>query len=538
MKGIYLTLVLLFCGAFTVIGQHNVRIMISLDPKAIIVNRGLDKGMTGISAINEVSYKNQIQSIDKLYTGKISHRNILLLQFGATTNTDILLEEYNALPEVANAEIDHTGSTAGVEGFTPNDANYPKQWGMNNDGTFANAFSIAGADVEMQKAWEIEQGDPNITVCILDSGVKLDHPEFQGRLWTNTKEIAGNGLDDDDNGLIDDFYGWDFVNSDNDPTDDLGHGTNVAGITAASGNNNIGYAGVDWNCKVMAIKGIDANSSGFYSWWISGIYYAVDNGANVINMSLGGNSNSAILKDAINYAVDKGVVVVVCMMNTNSQNTFYPAAFPAVIAVGSTDPDDTRTAPFFWSASSGSNYGTHISVVAPGNFIFGLHYKSNTNYTSYWGGTSQATPLVAGIASLLLAQKPSRTPAEIKSIIQSTSEDQVGDPLEDIEGWDKYYGYGRVNAFKALSQILSLKDPLAKNEQAFVYPNPAKETFKVDFPSGAEHVQIINFLGTIILEKHLSGQLSEEFIITQTGMYFIVISLGNHIITTKLLVTN
>lgn len=512
--------------------------MISLDPKAIIVNRSLDKGMTGISAIDEVSYKNQIQSIEKLFTGKKSQRNILLLQFEATTNTDELLTEYNALPEVTIAEIDHIGSTAGVEGLTPNDANYSKQWGMNNDGTFANAFSIAGADVEMQKAWEIEQGDPNITVCILDSGVKLDHPEFQGRLWTNTKEIAGNGLDDDDNGLIDDFYGWDFVNNDNDPTDDLGHGTNVAGITAASGNNNIGYAGVDWNCKVMALKGIDENNSGFYSWWISGIYYAVDNGANVINMSLGGNSNSAILKDAINYAVDKGVVVVVCMMNTNSQNTFYPAAFPAVIAVGSTDPDDTRTAPFFWSASSGSNYGTHISVVAPGNFIFGLHYKSNTNYTSYWGGTSQATPLVAGIASLLLAQKPSRTPAEIKSIIQSTSEDQVGDPLEDIEGWDKYYGYGRVNAFKALSQILSLKDPLAKNEQAFVYPNPAKETFKVDFPSGAEHVQIINFLGTIILEKHLSGQLLEEFIITQTGMYFIVISLGNHIITTKLLVTN
>ena len=258
----------------------------------------------------------------------------------------------------------------------------------------------------------------------------------------------------------------------------------------------------------------------------------------MLSICLWGNSNSAILKDAINYAVDKGVVVVVCMMNTNSQNTFYPAAFPAVIAVGSTDPDDTRTAPFFWSASSGSNYGTHISVVAPGNFIFGLHYKSNTNYTSYWGGTSQATPLVAGIASLLLAQKPSRTPAEIKSIIQSTSEDQVGDPLEDIEGWDKYYGYGRVNAFKALSQILGLKDPLAKNEQAFVYPNPAKETFKVDFPSGAEHVQIINSLGTIILEKQLSGQLLEEFIITQTGMYFIVISLGNHIITTKLLVTN
>jgi len=534
MKGIYLTLVLLFCGAFTVIGQHNVRIMISLDPKAIIVNRSLEKGVTGISSIDKVSIKHQIQSIVKLFTGKKSQRNILLLQFDETTNPDKIIAEYNALPEVTIAEIDHIGSTAGVEGLTPNDANYSKQWGMNNDGTFANSFSIAGADVEMQKAWEIEQGDPNINVCILDSGVKLDHPEFQGRLWTNTKEIAGNGLDDDDNGLIDDFYGWDFVNNDNDPTDDLGHGTNVAGITAASGNNNIGYAGVDWNCKVMALKGIDENNSGFYSWWISGIYYAVDNGANVINMSLGGNSNSAILKDAINYAVDKGVVVVVCMMNTNSQNTFYPAAFPAVIAVGSTDPDDTRTAPFFWSTTSGSNYGSHISVVAPGNFIYGLHYNSNTNYNSYWGGTSQATPLVAGIASLLLAQKPSRTPAEIKSIIQSTAEDQVGDPLEDIEGWDKYYGYGRVNAYKALSQILSV-DAINRDEFQ-IFPNPALHSFKVKYPENSTSIRIFNSLGQIIFAKKLKGESEEQFELFQSGIYFVQINKDRQIIAEKLII--
>ncbi len=534
MKGIYLTLVLLFCGAFTVIGQQNVRIMISLDPKAIIANRSLDKGMTGISAIDEVSYKNQIQSIEKLFTGKKSHRNILLLQFEASTNTDELLAEYNALPEVAMAEIDHTGSTAGVEGLTPNDANYSKQWGMNNDGSFANAPSIAGADVEMQKAWEIEKGDPNIIVCILDSGVKLDHPEFAGRIWNNSNEIPGNNIDDDDNGLIDDVKGWDFVNNDNDPTDDLGHGTNVAGITAASGNNNIGYAGVDWNCKVMALKGIDENSSGFYSWWISGIYYAVDNGAKVINMSLGGSSGSTIMEEAINYAVDNGVVVVVCMMNTNSQNTFYPAGFPAVIAVGSTDPDDTRTAPFFWDALSGSNYGSHISVVAPGNFIYGLHYKSNTNYTSYWGGTSQATPLVAGLASLLLAQKPSRTPAEIKSIIQSTAEDQVGDPLEDIEGWDKYYGYGRVNAFKALSQILRIDE--INRAEIQIFPNPALHSFKVKYPANSTSIKIYNSIGQIIIAKKLNGELEDQFELVNSGIYFIQINIDRQIITNKLII--
>ena len=123
-------------------------------------------------------------------------------------------------------------------------------------------------------------------------GIKFDHPELSGRIWYNYDEIPGNGIDDDNNTFIDDTKGWDFVNSDNDPTDDYGHGTNVTGIIGSNGNNSIGYAGVDWHCKLMIMKGINSSNWGYYSWWIGGINYIVGKGVNVINMSVGGTDVS------------------------------------------------------------------------------------------------------------------------------------------------------------------------------------------------------------------------------------------------------
>ncbi|MGB0897575.1 MAG: S8 family serine peptidase, partial [Flavobacteriaceae bacterium] len=192
---------------------------------------------------------------------------------------------------------------------------------------------------------------------------------------------------------IDDLTaGWDFINNDNNPTDDHGHGTNVAGIVLASGNNAIGYAGVNWNSRVMICKALNSTNSGSYAAIAGSIYYAVDNGAKVISMSIGGSGNSVTLSDAIDYCYNNGVVLVACMMNFNNNVNYYPAAYTNVIAVGSTDPDDKRSNPFFWSNTSGSNYGNHIDLVAPGNYMYGLSYSSDTNYGSYWGGTSQATP--------------------------------------------------------------------------------------------------------------------------------------------------
>lgn len=409
-----------------------------------------NKSLFGNKKIDRIGIKFHLQNARSQSTGKTNKEPVYILRFSKGTNIQQVIEEYKNSGFIEYAEPDFIGKGCGGP-IHPNDAFYYRQWGLHNDGSFSYGTAVAGADIGMENAWGIQQGNSNIIVGVIDSGTKLDHPEFSGRIWTNNKEIAANGIDDDNNGRIDDVNGWDFANSDNNPTDDLGHGTNVAGIIGANGNNAIGYAGVDWNCKLMILKGLNSNNFGYYSWWAEAVTYAVDNGAKVINMSLAGTGYSSTLQNAVNYALSHNVTVVAAMSNENSSTINYPAAFAGVIAVGSTDPNDNRSNPFFWSASSGSNYGSHISVVAPGNYIFGLHYQSNTNYDYYYGGTSQATPHVAGLAALLLAGNPNLLPAQIKSIIEITSEDRVGNPAEDSPGWDQYYGYGRINAFKALS---------------------------------------------------------------------------------------
>lgn len=390
-----------------------------------------------------------------------------------------ILKKY---PEIKHIEPDYISEGGGKKYDvlqTPNDALYNRQWGVFNNGT----FNISGmpftsendADADIDLAWDFETGDPNMLIAVPDTGFRLTHPELAGRIWTNSNEIANDGIDNDNNGLIDDVNGWDFVNNDNNASDDHGHGTNCSGILLSKGSNSIGYAGVNWNLKLLPLKVLDSNNSGQYSWMANSIYYAVDRGVKIISMSIGGTGNSTILQDAIQYAITNNVVFVTCMMNFNNNTTYYPAGYAStmdIIAVGSTDSDDDRTAPFFWSTTSGSNYGNHITVVAPGNYIYGLSSSSDTNYNSYWGGTSQATPLVAGIASLLLSRNPNLTPLQIKNLLKSTAQDQVGLPSEDLPGFDQYMGWGRVNAFNAF-QTLSNENFTISNQE-FSYINPVK----------------------------------------------------------------
>jgi subtilisin family serine protease len=490
----------------------------------------------GNNKVDSITQKFHALKIRKQSTGRKSKQHIYIIKFSQGTNIQQVINEYYKTGEIEYAEPDHKGSGGGTQGITPNDQYFSRQWGLKNDGTFSLSPSIAGADIDMDNAWTLEQGDSSIIVGIIDSGTKLDHPEFKGRIWTNHNEIPNNGIDDDNNGYIDDVKGWNFANTNNNPNDDFGHGTNVAGILGANGGNSIGYGGVDWNCKLMILKGLDNANFGFYSWWSDAIYYAVDNGAKVINMSLGGTSTSTTLQNAVSYALNNNVVVVACMMNTNSNTIYYPAGFSGVIAVGSTNSNDSRSNPFFWSSTSGSNYGNHISVVAPGNFIYGLNYQSNTNYNSYWGGTSQATPLVSGVAALLLAQNPSRKPAEIKSIIETTAKDQVGTSSEDTPGWDQYYGHGRINAFNALSFSTSISSSSSEDQNLTLFPNPTNRDFTVIFQSTTKQIEVFNSLGKLLQIKNVTGQTVQNFQIMDTGIYYIRISTDKQTITRKLIV--
>jgi subtilisin family serine protease len=357
-----------------------------------------------------------------------------------------------------------TASAARMSGMAadPDDLFFIRQYGLKNTGTrsFAGIQGKAGADIEAVEAWGIEPGGDSIVVAVLDGGLNTNHPDIASRVWVNAKEIPGNAKDDDANGYVDDVNGWAFANGGDDEDipgspdvyDGLGHGTNVAGIIGAIGGNEIGMAGVA-RCRIMPVKVLNDSNWGYYSWWAAGIRYAVDNGARIINLSLGGeDGNVTSLRGAVEYALAHNVTLVSSMGNERSAAAQYPAAFPGVIAVGATGPDDRWVEQFPWdnTGTKGSNFGPHISVCAPGNIIYGLHYASTGNYDSYWSGTSQAAPHVAGVCALLLAQDPTRKPADLKRLVEAGAEDQVGDGVLDTPGFDTHYGFGRLNALRSL----------------------------------------------------------------------------------------
>ncbi len=326
----------------------------------------------------------------------------------------------------------------------PKDSNFSKQWIYKNEGNLDFIFSKNDADIDMEYAWSIQQGNKGISVAIIDTGVDYLHPDLANRMWSNVHEIPANGIDDDNNGYIDDVRGYDFAENDNDPMDSNGHGTHVAGIIGAEAGNDTGFIGIDWNCKLMPLKVVKDNNTSTYSDYAAAVYYAVAKGAKVINLSLTSYNPSAVLDGAFEYAHSQGVVIVVAMANNGNTTTHYMAQNPYSIAVGATTPSDKR--------ASFSNYNNYIDVVAPGSVIFGLNKFDHTDNNYTMNGTSQAAPLVSGLVSLLLAQDLTRTPEQIREILHTSSEDQIGPSHEDTPGFDHYFGYGRINAFDALSQ--------------------------------------------------------------------------------------
>ena len=491
-------------------------------PNAVQVISNQAFAMHGVDRICE---ELSISSI--ALTGNIKEARTYQLRFAQSVDMEHARELFHGTGLFEYVEPNYLGEGGGKMGLLPNDSHFSRQYSFNNDGSFSLSAAVIDADIDMDLAWDVEQGDSNIVVAVLDAGFRMFHPEVSGRLWTNYNDPL-DGSDNDNNTYVDDRQGWDFVNDDNDPTDDHGHGTNVAGIIVANGNNSLGYAGVDWNCKLMVCKILDQNNQGFYSWWAEAIYYAVDNGAHVLNMSVGGSSMSVLLRDAVNYAYNNGVTIVACMMNENNNVTYYPAGYQNTIAVGSTDANDERSDPFFWSSTSGSCYGSHIDIIAPGNYIYGLSHSSNFNFNSYWGGTSQAAPHVAGVCALLLAQNPNRTPDDLRNILINSAEDEVGDPLEDVPGFDIYYGHGRLNAYQALTQ--SNVDLSEQTKPAFsVYPNPSSESINI---TGLEfrNLKLYNSAGQLCLERSFYSPVKDYTLNTNNlpaGVYLMSLSGSN-----------
>ena len=323
----------------------------------------------------------------------------------------------------------------------PNDKGFPDQWSLRNIG--ANVPNgKPGADIHATDAWGVTTGDSTLIVAVCDTGIRLTHPDLAPRIWTNTGEIPDNGMDDDGNGYVDDVHGYNFYYDTNDNGDRHGHGTAVSSILGAATNDSIGIAGVDWSCKIMPVAVLNDHGGGDFEQIALGVYYAVNNGARVISMSLAGDEPSEALRAAFQYAIGRGTFIATAMGNDGGPVPLYPAAFPEAFAVGATDGFDGR--------AGFSSFGPHIDAVAPGVGITVLSAFDDTTAFRV-SGTSASTPMVAGLASLLLASHHGRlTPEQIRDIIEFTADDGIGDPFEDEPGWDQFYGYGRINCDRAL----------------------------------------------------------------------------------------
>jgi len=353
-------------------------------------------------------------------------------QTDSTALEGIYLLELIPGSDVLQAAEAFAGNAA-VEWAEPDYLAYPTT--IPDDDYFADQWGLT--QIDAPQAWDLSTGAANLTIAMIDSGVQFTHPDLTGKLWTNPGETAGNGLDDDNNGYIDDLHGWDFVNLDNDPADDNGHGTQTAGVAGAASNNGIGVAGVCWNCTLMPVKVMSAGGVANYSDIAAGVLYAARKGARVINISLGGYSESSALLAAIQSATETyNAVVVAGTGNDHLDTPFYPAAYPQVLAVAATGPGDV-----LWGES---NYGDWVDLSAPGVNI----------HTTFLGGdygsvdgTSLSTAFVSGVAGLLRSHYPDWSGEMVRAQLLHTAEDI--DALNP--GLSGLLGRGRVNAYQALS---------------------------------------------------------------------------------------
>jgi subtilisin family serine protease len=347
---------------------------------------------------------------------------------------------------------------------TPNDPLFDELYGLHNTG---QTGGTPGADIDAVSAWDVFKGSDNVIVVVIDTGIDYTHEDIAGNAWTNPGEIPGNGIDDDGNGFIDDIHGWDFVNNDNDPMDDHGHGTHCSGTIGAVGNNGIGVVGVNWDVSIMGVKFLNSGGSGYTSDAILAIDYALTiPGVKVMSNSWGGGGYSAALEEAIQRASDAGVLFV-CAAGNYVGNTDitpnYPSCYdvPNVMSIAATDHND--------DLASFSGYGlVTVDLGAPGVDI--LSTLPGNGYGEL-SGTSMATPHVSGVAALIWGRFPGMTMGQVKALIMSSV-----DPVPSLAG--KCVTGGRLNAFTCIAEPDSIP-PAAVDDLAAT--NATSSTVDLDW---------------------------------------------------------
>ncbi len=368
---------------------------------------------------------------------KIGLDRLTKIQIPSSVDPQILLSELQNNSLIEYAQFNHVYKIDDL----PNDPLLPDQWLIEK--------------IHLELAWNLTYGDSTVLIAIIDTGIDYDHEDLSSNLWINPGEDLNknrhvdssdfNGIDDDNNGFVDDIRGWDFTDAphfpdggdylapDENPWDENGHGTSVAGIAAATANNGIGIAGVAPGCRIMNLRAGTSQGLLEEDDVASAIIYAVDNGAKIINMSFGDVATSQMLRDVIQFAFESGVVLIASAGNSSSPEIHYPSGLPQVISVAATNSNDVL--------ASFSNYGATIELVAPG---VNLKTTARNNQYRNISGTSAAAPVVSGVAGLILSKNPELTNQDVRNLLTSSSFD-LG-----ITNWDQYFGSVRIEPSIAL----------------------------------------------------------------------------------------
>lgn len=403
----------------------------------------MDTGSRNLNALNQQFGVTDVEPVFGSKAGRMMQEDtplahVLLLKLGAEADESAAVRAYASLDEVEYAELNYWYYIFA----TTNDAFLTSQYSL---------YSTSYQGINAIGGWDIEQGSDSIIVAVIDTGIDYTHEDLAGKV----------------------IKGYDFVNEDFDPMDDNGHGTHVAGIAGATANNGVGIAGVCPGCSLLAIKVITASGSGANSWIANGIANAVNLGARVINMSLGGIERSNTIELAVEQAYQKGVMVVAASGNDGSSTPLYPAAFSEVIAVGATDRYGQR-AVF-------SNTGSHLELAAPGQTIYST--LPGNSYEA-WNGTSMACPHVAGLAGLVMSRNPALSNQQVRQVLITSAQD-LG-----AAGRDSLYGYGRINALAALTET---------PDSGGAYPTPNPDPGAYPTPSPGYPVVCGHDLGGVLV---------------------------------------
>jgi subtilisin family serine protease len=445
-------------GEFIIKFKPELTIQSSISSEGIFI--------TGVASIDMLNEKYHVFNGERVF-GSFSHLardnhelyNVFNFHVPEEANIHSIVHDYSSDSHVSYAEPNYLIHSCVI----PNDTYFNLQYALHNTG---QSGGTPDADIDAPEAWDIETGDENIVIAVVDSGVDWDHPDLVNNIWVNPGEdLNGNGkvdsddfndIDDDSNGFVDDLRGWDFVDTtnpvypgedgavrDNNPMDFDGHGTHCSGIASAMTNNNIGIAGVCWDCSIMPVRaGYMSNtglSAGEMDDIVAAVIYAADNGAHIMSNSWGTYSFSDLLKDTMDYAYAQGVVLVAAAGNFDVNQRIYPAALDNVIAVGATNNKDERVTLSDW----GSHFGSWVDVAAPGADIGSTYFNDSYILMS---GTSMATPHVSGLVGLMLSKNPGLNQEEVRTILRSTTDPVIS---------EFYVGTGRINAYQALQRDTS-----------------------------------------------------------------------------------